>query len=30
MVADVIKTEFSISMHPAAVSKVLKRIGLTP
>ena len=27
--AAVIKTEFDITMHPAAVSKMLKRIGLT-
>lgn len=30
IVAAVIKTEFNVSMHPAAVSKMLKRIGLTP
>ena len=30
IVAAVIKTEFDVSMHPAAVSKMLKRIGLTP
>ncbi|WP_419835172.1 helix-turn-helix domain-containing protein [Endozoicomonas atrinae] len=30
IVAAVIKTEFDITMHPAAVSKMLRRIGLTP
>ena len=30
IVASVIKTEFNISMHPAAVSKMLKKMGLTP
>ena len=30
IVAAVIKTEFDITMHPAAVGKMLKRVGLTP
>ena len=30
IVAAVIKIEFDISMHPSAVGKMLKRMGLTP
>ena len=30
IVAAVIKTEFNVTMHPASVSKMLKRMGLTP
>ncbi len=30
IIAAVIKTEFNITMHPAAVSKMLRKMGLTP
>ncbi|WP_051789201.1 helix-turn-helix domain-containing protein [Endozoicomonas montiporae] len=30
IVASVIKTEFNVSMHPAAVGKMLRRWGLSP
>lgn len=30
ILAAVIKTEFGVTMHPATVSKMLRRIGLTP
>ncbi len=30
IVASVIKSEFGVSMHPAAVGKMLKRLGLSP
>lgn len=30
IIASVIKAEFNVTMHPAAVSKMLKKMGLTP
>lgn len=30
IIAAVIKTEFNVTMHPAAVSKMLRKMGLTP
>lgn len=30
IIASVIRTEFNVTMHPAAVSKMLRKMGLTP